>query len=364
MKSTTTENLPNNNYTAVTTFDAIENIENKENVEGRLVSAQAIEDTASYAISVDIMDSYSINEEPERAIQIDVSPKTLEGTFIYIIVITCFFISGLLASDDPWKHLAFFDGFAEPPATQSLLFFRTYSVYPTCADERYQIWRLLSNQLVHGGLLHYLPNILGIAIYGSLYSRISKKEPYLVICLGVVIGNLTMAWVNPYVSVVGCSGGVFSLLGSLLALVLKKEFSREEDIGFVYICLFGQFAGEVVMMLFYTEMQSYIIHFGGFIAGFLHVTTLVDLNNITFIRYENQSTISYIMMISKYVAFCLVNFGFLYLYWSYITEMQPSPHFNMQPYDENGDNIVACCELVVKSNYGSYQESTNCYYSL
>ena len=67
--------------------------------------------------------------------------------------------------------------------------------------------------------------MLAILAYGALYQDAcrSARLVWIIILIGVVGGNLSMFYVDPYLSVVGCSGDVYALLGGYVSRVLKGD---------------------------------------------------------------------------------------------------------------------------------------------
>jgi len=78
-------------------------------------------------------------------------------------------------------------------------------------------WRLLTAGLVHGSLIHLAMNGIFLMDLGSLVERLFGPRKMLVVLWGsVVTGTLASLLTNPHLSV-GISGGLFGLVGALLA---------------------------------------------------------------------------------------------------------------------------------------------------
>ncbi len=78
-------------------------------------------------------------------------------------------------------------------------------------------WRLLTAGLVHGSLIHLAMNGIFLMDLGSLVERLFGPRKMLVVLWGsVVTGTLASLLTNPHPSV-GISGGLFGLVGALLA---------------------------------------------------------------------------------------------------------------------------------------------------
>jgi membrane associated rhomboid family serine protease len=86
-----------------------------------------------------------------------------------------------------------------------------------------EVWRLLTAGLVHGGLVHLGMNLLVLSNVGGFIERLMGSGRFLVVLWGgVATGSIASFVVNPQPSV-GVSGGVFALVGALLAIGLKHR---------------------------------------------------------------------------------------------------------------------------------------------
>jgi rhomboid protease GluP len=86
-----------------------------------------------------------------------------------------------------------------------------------------EVWRLLTAGLVHGGLLHLGMNLFVLSNVGGVIERLmGGGRMLLVLWGGVVTGSIASFLTNPHPSV-GVSGGVFALVGALLAIGLRNR---------------------------------------------------------------------------------------------------------------------------------------------
>jgi rhomboid protease GluP len=84
-------------------------------------------------------------------------------------------------------------------------------------------WRLLTAGLVHGGAFHLLINGLVLANLGGFVERLLGARSMLVVLWGgVLAGSLASFSFTPGLSV-GISGGLFALVGVLLAVGLRHR---------------------------------------------------------------------------------------------------------------------------------------------
>lgn len=86
-----------------------------------------------------------------------------------------------------------------------------------------EVWRLLTAGLVHGGVVHLLMNAYVLNDVGRLTESLFGGRRMLVLLWGGVLGgSLASFATNPSPSV-GISGGIFALVGALLAVGLKHR---------------------------------------------------------------------------------------------------------------------------------------------
>jgi hypothetical protein len=88
-------------------------------------------------------------------------------TFLCIIVMWAFFIWGITYVIG-WDNVEFNDEFEPLSPPQKSFRYYIVSEYPTCADLRGEVWRLLAHQVVHSGLRHVGGNTIGILVYGAI----------------------------------------------------------------------------------------------------------------------------------------------------------------------------------------------------
>lgn len=86
-------------------------------------------------------------------------------------------------------------------------------------------WSMFTAIFIHIGFIHLLGNMIGIYFYGDAVEYASNKWMVLTsFIVGGLVGNLVSLMFFP-INVVsaGASGGVFSLLGTLLALLINNR---------------------------------------------------------------------------------------------------------------------------------------------
>jgi membrane associated rhomboid family serine protease len=86
-----------------------------------------------------------------------------------------------------------------------------------------EVWRLVTAGLVHGGALHLFMNAMVLSNVGGMAERLlGARRMLAVLWGGVLAGSLASVATNPARSV-GISGGLFALVGALLAIGLRHR---------------------------------------------------------------------------------------------------------------------------------------------
>ncbi len=86
-----------------------------------------------------------------------------------------------------------------------------------------EVWRLLTAGLVHGGVLHLAMNAMVLNDVGRLVESLFGARRFLVLLwVSVLGGSLASVATNPNPSV-GISGGLFGLVGAMLAVGLRHR---------------------------------------------------------------------------------------------------------------------------------------------
>ena len=86
-------------------------------------------------------------------------------------------------------------------------------------------WTIVTNLFVHGGLWHLLVNMVALYFFGSYLTRlIGTRSSLIIYFLGGILGNvLFMLLASPFVVVIGASGAIFALGGTLAVLRPKLQ---------------------------------------------------------------------------------------------------------------------------------------------
>ncbi|OOM79356.1 rhomboid family intramembrane serine protease [Clostridium sp. BL-8] len=87
-----------------------------------------------------------------------------------------------------------------------------------------EIWRLLTCAFLHSGLIHIVCNMYSLYIIGPQIEQIYGIRKYLSIYLiSCITASISSYFLNPNGIAVGASGGIFGLMGALLAFALIER---------------------------------------------------------------------------------------------------------------------------------------------
>jgi membrane associated rhomboid family serine protease len=192
------------------------------------------------------------------------------------IVQLLMFLSYLMANPD--KPVSASTPIAGPPGR----WMRVVDVFPLCTDLRLEWWRLLAYQLVHAGYQHIGFNLVMQTIFGLPLNMVHGNLRFgTIYMLGVIGGGMTFSVIGgAHGALVGCSGGVYAIIGMHLAEIivnwdveskgLMNHWTRLLVIG-VLLC--------IDFFLYYlmpSETTSYSAHIGGWMVGLVMGVVLLD----------------------------------------------------------------------------------------
>jgi membrane associated rhomboid family serine protease len=219
-----------------------------------------------------------------------------------------------------------------PPV--STFFFLTVNIWPSCSDARGNTWRLVSSQFTHTGLSHIGGNTIAGLFYGAI---LESSHPYhwfvtiIVYEVACIMGCLGHSYVWPFEGLVGCSTGVYGLIGCCFASVILNKDTTSK---FVY---YGLLAALLFQIPF--DTFSYFFDYSKNVAHMAHVSGLFTGVFIGFSFGMLQKPIwKRVLGILGLILFCLFD-GFLIFH--YLTSWPPqmrSYNPTFKPY-----NRQSCC---------------------
>lgn len=144
--------------------------------------------------------------------------------------------------------------------------------WPYCNDQRHHVWSILLHQFVHAGFLHIVSNQLMAVLYGSIIECFFGWLPTLLIFqTSLISGTLGHCLFWSYRTLVGCSHGVYGLLGATLSMIILNIDSLERTVSFsIVIIISVQLISDLIYLLvWFNSMVAYEAHFFGFLNGLL-----------------------------------------------------------------------------------------------
>lgn len=129
-----------------------------------------------------------------------------------------------------------------------------------------ELWRLLSNVFLHGGLLHLFMNMYALLFIGLFLEPLLGRNRYVLLYLACgIAASLTSIWWYKATVSVGASGAIFGLFGFYLALLTTNIFPKEVKSSF--LISIGTFIG-FNLLYGLTGGVDNAAHIGGLFTGF------------------------------------------------------------------------------------------------
>lgn len=175
-------------------------------------------------------------------------------------------------------------------------------LWPGCEDNRWQLWRLLTNCFVHANFDHIFGNMLGLIFLSYLLELYQSAYVITPLFLFAIIqSNLAFYYIQPYTFCIGVSDGVFSILGMNIANIILN-FNSIPMVQMTIIMYFS-FMNIAMEAASYDEANNiaYISHWTALISGFLGGLTFLK----KYIPVKATTLISY-TSIQVYLIFSIV----------------------------------------------------------
>ncbi|XP_063813259.1 rhomboid-related protein 2 [Pseudophryne corroboree] len=143
-------------------------------------------------------------------------------------------------------------------------------------DKREQAWRFISYMLVHAGVQHIIGNLLLQLFLGIPLELVHKGHRIgLVYLAGVIGGSLASSIFDPYLALVGASGGVYALIGGYFMNVIVNFKNMVPLFGIfrilVIVVIVGTDVGFALFRRYISKVAgpkvSFVAHFAGGLAG-------------------------------------------------------------------------------------------------
>eukprot|EP00240_Pyramimonas_obovata_P001772 CAMPEP_0118926104 /NCGR_PEP_ID=MMETSP1169-20130426/3882_1 /TAXON_ID=36882 /ORGANISM="Pyramimonas obovata, Strain CCMP722" /LENGTH=503 /DNA_ID=CAMNT_0006867593 /DNA_START=220 /DNA_END=1728 /DNA_ORIENTATION=+ len=197
-------------------------------------------------------------------------------------------------------------GIGSPEAGPDAWRYKLVGAHPSCDDLRPQIWRYVMYQFCHSGWPHIFNNIILQLVVGcSLEGRLGALRTALLYNSGAIAGAFACSFTDVYRTVLGASGGIYTLIGAHVANLMLNWTAIEKVSNVRRLLLLAILVGYDLLTsaFFKADDTSYAAHAGGCWWGF--TCGLVLLRNITFPRFERPIKIVAFLLCGSF-AFCSV----------------------------------------------------------
>uniref|UniRef100_A0A1I7VU98 Rhomboid family protein n=1 Tax=Loa loa TaxID=7209 RepID=A0A1I7VU98_LOALO len=155
---------------------------------------------------------------------------------------------------------------------------------------RYQAWRFFSYQFVHQGILHLMPNVIFQLVIGIPLELVHKMWRIAIIyLLAVCLGALLQYAFDPSVYLVGCSAGVYALIGAHLSNLIVNW--AEMPFRLIRLFIISAYVLADIAVTVHRRFQmdecdriSYTAHIAGAVTGLL--MGVIILHNLKVLYWE------------------------------------------------------------------------------
>lgn len=146
---------------------------------------------------------------------------------------------------------------------------RIFEPCNSCQSLQPQVWRSFSYSLLHLDFYHLLMNSIALLIYSYLNFFYKSKYILFIYVNSIFIASLSFIFFNPYNVLVGCSGGVYGLIGASLSHQIINGLSFKWDVNVAFGVLNAIPA--FILISYYTMSSSrqiaYVSHLYGYLSG-------------------------------------------------------------------------------------------------
>ncbi|MGG7176629.1 rhomboid family intramembrane serine protease [Clostridium paraputrificum] len=191
-----------------------------------------------------------VQEKEEKNFRIPVKESRLTILLISINIVI-YIISAFLS-----KNIMDIDG--------SVLLFMGGKYGPLI--ERGEVWRLITCNFLHGGLIHIAFNMYALYSIGTQIEILYGKVKYLVIYFMAGLGSSLLSYyLSPFTLSIGASGAIFGLLGALLVYAIKERGRLKKGVLSNLLVVIGM---NLFIGLSLPNIDNYG-HVGGLIVGMI-----------------------------------------------------------------------------------------------
>jgi len=256
-----------------------------------------------------------------------------------ILILYGFFIYGVITTIIPVSSDAILSGVNSPGFPNNLpLKYQLITGYPECMDMRMEVWRVFTYQFIHLSFMHIFTNGLSILVYGFiaesyLTSNYARLQAILAYEFGVILGILGQVYTDGYHRIIGCSAGVYGLIGLTTSMMLSGDTTPFGEFAIINTLPTQLVVDMVYFTVLYTIDIAYTAHFAGFVAG-------LSVGNTFYIFSKKNKWTNW----EKFVCMSGVALGvfeIVFLVYHYVVDFPPRFHIN--PTFDKPYSRLACC---------------------
>ena len=146
-----------------------------------------------------------------------------------------------------------------------------------------QYWRLFTSMFLHGGVIHLLFNMYGLAVIGwSLEREVGSMRFSMIYLICGVAAGLTSLAVNVFVPSVGASGAIFGVFGYVLTAEIVVSGNDRGKLVTIFINFIIFLVVNVIIMNFFAA--DIAGHIGGMVMGVILALLHLKLRILSDIR--------------------------------------------------------------------------------
>lgn len=145
--------------------------------------------------------------------------------------------------------------------------FRLGALVPAAGFENGEVLRILTSMFLHGGVFHFLSNMLALYFLGVGMERCLGPLRYLILYFVSGLGGALaiLLFAEPYSLTIGASAALYGIMAGMIGIILKKRpWFRPGSARSIWTMMILNFA-----ITFAVPSISIYGHLGGFIAGLI-----------------------------------------------------------------------------------------------
>jgi membrane associated rhomboid family serine protease len=207
---------------------------------------------------------------------------------ILVVIVTGFVLMGEFAEND-WQMEDFSKNPTAGPSAEVLL---NMGAKRTDLIRQGQFYRLIAPIFLHGGILHWLFNMIGLYSMGfPMEKEFGSPKIAIIYFVSGFVGVLTSAVFSPFKIGVGASGAIFGLFGAAWADLIQNWGLYKTRKAAISTLIQLVFSTILNIMIGFAPFLDAFAHLGGMICGvFLGFTLLLERRYTRFAEAKDFKT--------------------------------------------------------------------------